>query len=79
MWEEQRDYQKAINRYLEITESHFQNPDHLEDIWNNAFNLAMTYCKDRVQEVAAIIGKRLMIIQKFESAGDILEAVGFYE
>lgn len=27
IWEEQREYAKAIDRYLEITESHFQNKD----------------------------------------------------
>lgn len=62
MWEESRDYQKAIDRYLEITDQHFQNPDHLEEIWNNAFNLAMSYAKDRIQEVVSIIGARLMQI-----------------
>jgi len=25
MWEESRDYQKAIDRYLEITDHHFTN------------------------------------------------------
>ena len=25
IWEEQREYGKAIDRYLEITEQHFQN------------------------------------------------------
>jgi len=52
MFEESRDYQKAINRYLEITEQHFNNADQLEEIWNNCFNLAMNYAKDRVNEVA---------------------------
>jgi len=27
IWEEQREYSKAIDRYVEITESHFQNKD----------------------------------------------------
>lgn len=48
MWENTRDYQKAIDRYLEITDQHFQNPTQLEEIWINAFNIAMTYAKDRV-------------------------------
>ena len=33
MWEDSRDYQKAIDRYLEITDHHFTNQDHLEEIW----------------------------------------------
>jgi hypothetical protein len=48
MWEDSRDYQKAIDRYLEITDQHFSNQDHLEEIWMNVFNIAMTYAKDRV-------------------------------
>lgn len=48
MWEDSRDYQKAIDRYLEITDQHFQNQDHLEEIWMNTYNLAMNYAKDRI-------------------------------
>jgi hypothetical protein len=48
MWIDSRDYQKAIDRYLEITDQHFQDPDHLEEIWMNAFNIAMNQAKDRV-------------------------------
>jgi len=52
MFEESRDYQKAISRYLEVTEQHLNNADQLEEIWNNCFNLAMNYSKDRINEVA---------------------------
>jgi intraflagellar transport protein 172 len=79
MWENSRNYQKAIDRYLEITTSHFQNADHLEEIWMNAFNIAMTYAKDRIQEVVSVVGSRLLNIGKFEAAGEILESVGYYE
>jgi len=51
MWEESRDYAKAIDRYLEITEQHFTSKEQLEEIWINCFNLAMNYQKDKVQEV----------------------------
>ena len=39
----------------------------------------MSYAKDRVQEVVSITGARLMHINKFVSAGDIFESVGYYE
>jgi intraflagellar transport protein 172 len=78
-WEDSRDYQKAISRYLEITESHFNNADQLEEIWNNCFNLAMSYAKDRVNEVASIVGQRLLNISKYESAAEIFEAVGVFD
>jgi intraflagellar transport protein 172 len=45
----------------------------------NAFNLAMNQAKDRVQEVVPIVGSRLMAIQRFESAGEVFESVGYYD
>lgn len=78
-WEDNRDYQKAITRYLEITDHHFQDPEKLEEIWNSCFNLAMNYCKDRVNEVAQIVGDRLIQISKYESAAEIFEAVGGFD
>ena len=79
MWEQSRDYQKAVDRYLEITDQHFQNPDHLEQLWMSAFNIAMQYAKDRIQEVVPIVGSRLMSIQRYESAGEVFESVGYFE
>jgi tetratricopeptide (TPR) repeat protein len=78
MWEESRDYSKAIDRYLEINETMLQ-PDHLEEIWNNCFNLAMQFAKDRVQDVVLIVGPRMIKINKFDSAAEIYEAVGYFE
>lgn len=79
MWEDSRDFGKAIDRYLEITEQHFPNKDTLEEIWNNCFNLAMNYEKGKVQEVVAILGQRLLNIEKFESAGELYESVGYHD
>lgn len=79
IWEEQREYGKAIDRYLEITDRHFQNKDTLEEIWNTAFNLAMNFAKNKVNDVVNILGPRLCMIQKFESAAEIYEAVTYYE
>jgi len=55
MWEDSRNYPKAIDRYLEITESHFSNKEMLEEIYNNCFNLAMRFDKGRVNEVSQIL------------------------
>lgn len=62
IWEEQREYGKAIDRYLEITEQHFQNKEQLEEIWNNAFNLSMNFAKDKLNDVVNILGNRLLNI-----------------
>lgn len=78
-FEDNRKYSDAISRYLEITEQHFQDPEKLEEIWNNCFSLAMSYAKDRVNEVAQIVGERLLNISKYESAAEIYEAVGSFD
>jgi hypothetical protein len=65
MWEESRDYNKAIDRYLEITETMF-TPEVCDEVWNGCFNLAMNYAKDRVQDVVLVIGPRLLKISKFD-------------
>jgi len=78
MWEESRDYSKAIDRYMEIQENMFP-PDHLEEIWNACFNVAMSYAKDRVQDVVLVLGPRLLKINKFDTAAEIFEAVGYFE
>ena len=78
MWEESRDYHKAIDRYLEITENMF-SPENLEEIWNACFNVAMSYAKDRVQDVVLVLGPRSLKINKFDTAAEIFEAVGYFE
>ena len=78
MWEESREYHKAIDRYLEITEQ-MLNPDHLEEIWNTCFNLSMSFAKDRVQDVVLVLGPRMLKINKYDSAAEIYEAVGYFE
>jgi len=39
----------------------------------------MSYAKDRVNEVAQILGERLINISKYESAAEIYESVGSFE
>jgi tetratricopeptide (TPR) repeat protein len=78
MWEEAREYSKAIDRYMEIGEGMFP-PEHLEEIYNNCFNLAMNYAKDKIQAVVPTLGQRLMRLNRFDSAAEIFEAVGYYE
>lgn len=64
---------------MEITEAHFQNKDQLEEIWNNAFNLAMSFAKDKLNDYVPILGQRLYNIGKFESAAEIFESVLMYD
>lgn len=52
IWEESRDYRKAIDTYLEIKPEHFpSNPRNLEYAWERAVQLAMNFDRTRLQEV----------------------------
>lgn len=64
---------------MQITENHFQNKDQLEEIWNNTFNLAMNYAKEKLNDVVDILGQRLLNIGKYESAAEIYESVALYD
>ncbi|MCQ2816330.1 MAG: hypothetical protein MJ252_03590 [archaeon] len=77
--EQNGDYPKAIDTYLEITEKHFGQPDKLEEIWNRAVQLAMQYDKARAADIANEVGMKLMKIQKYQSAATLFESVGNLE
>lgn len=55
-WEESNNYSRAIDGYLEITESHSQDAQFLEEVWERAYTLAMKFEKGRLNEVVNIIG-----------------------
>ncbi len=75
-WEESNNYSRAIDGYLEITESHSQDAQFLEEVWERAYSLAMKFEKGRLNEVVNIIGSRLMNIGRFNVAGEIYESIG---
>lgn len=66
VWEEQRDYIRAIDTYLELTKEHISNFDVLEGAWEQAINLAMVHDKERIHDISKIVSKRLREIQRFE-------------
>ena len=79
MWEDNRNFPKAIDGYLEITENHTSDKGFLEEVWERAANLAMNYDKDRVRDVVEIVGERLYNIKSYDSAAEIYERIGDYQ
>jgi intraflagellar transport protein 172 len=79
LWEEARDWQRAIDTYLEIKREHFSDPDVLEGAWEKAAHLASNYDKDRYQEVVTIVCKRLCDIGRYEQAAEHYENLGMNE
>ena len=79
MWEDNRDYSKAIDGYLEITKANCNDNRFLADVWERAANLAMNYDKERVRDIVEEVGRRLYDIEKYDSAADVYERIGDYQ
>lgn len=79
LWEQNRDYVKAINAYLSITQDVTSDLDLLEEVWERAVQLAMTYDKERCQQIIMAVSQRLKSIQRYDAAADMYAGIGQYE
>jgi intraflagellar transport protein 172 len=79
MFEDSRDFTRAIDRYLDLTTAHTNDHDFLEEAWERAYTLAMSHDKNRVRDIVDIVGERLYDIRKYISAAEIYESIGDYE
>ena len=79
MFEEGRDYGRAIDTYLEVKKEHFSDPEILEAAWEKAVNLAMSFDKERCQDVINIVCKRLRDIKSFSAAGELYESISMLD
>jgi intraflagellar transport protein 172 len=79
LWEESRDWTRAIDTYLEIKKEHFPDGTLCEDAWERAVDIARNYAKDRYQDIARIVSKRLRELGKFEQAAHHYENIGTYD
>jgi len=77
--EENKDYSQAIDSYLKMTTSSTQNFDQLEESWEKAVQLAMTYCHDRIGEVVGTVSQRLVGIRRFAQAAEMNETIGQFK
>ncbi len=77
IWEESRDYKKAIDTYLEIKQEHFPgNLRNLEYAWERGVQLAMNFDRSRVQEITHLACQKLQSIKRFEMAAELYENIG---
>ena len=76
VWEENKNYSEAIDSYLKATADTTQNLDLLEEAWEKATHLAMTYCPDRIPEVVRTVSERLISVQRFAQAAELYEGIG---
>lgn len=79
VWEENKDYSQAIDAYLKMTTASTTNFDQLEEAWEKAVHLAMTYCHDRIGEVVALVSQNLVEIRRFAQAAEMNETIGQFK
>ena len=73
LWEDNEDWNLAIDVYLSIGKQHTQDPNMLCKIWKRAAELASSHERRRYPEVAEDVGRRLIRLQKWDAAGDLLQ------
>lgn len=79
LYEDSKDYSRAIDTYLEINEKHIRDEDHLEELWNRAVNLALEFDKSRAHEVVFEVANKLKKIGKFNQASSLFENINQLE
>ena len=77
--EQNRDFIRAIDTYLTITQEMTNNYDLLEEVWERAVQIAMTHDKERLQQIIMLVGKRLVALKRYEAAADMYSGIGHYE
>lgn len=64
-------FSEAIDAYLKITSKQTSDVSLLCRCWENAANVAIEQVSSRISEVVPLVCKRLVSIEKFDSAANI--------
>ena len=75
MFEQQREYTKAIDMYLKLTTETSSNASALEDAWGRAVELAIKFVPGRCDEVVRIVCERLVQMQRYEQAARLYNSI----
>lgn len=78
-FEQNRQWNQAIDTYLSAKVGKLENNSELEEIWERAVELARNYVPNRYVEVAVDVARRLSDIGSEESASTILFDCGRHE
>ena len=73
VYEETGNFSKAVDTYLNVNDQVTDDADQLEEIWNQAIELSSMKCPERLNEVISIVAKRLQMMGRHASAGDLYE------
>ena len=75
VYEETGNFSKAVDTYLNVNDQVIDDADQLEEIWNQAIELSSMKCPERLSEVISIVAKRLQMMGRHASAGDLYEQI----
>lgn len=77
--EQAKQWSQAIDAYLSARRDKIDSISDLEDLWDRAIDIARNYVPNRHVEVALEVAKRLVEVEREESAADILFEIGRQE
>lgn len=77
--EQKKQWTEAIDAYLNARTGKVDSGTDLEDIWEQALDVARKYVPNRLVEVAIEVSRRLIDIKRHESAADALFEVGRHD
>eukprot|EP01138_Halocafeteria_seosinensis_P002138 gb/GECG01002188.1/.p1 GENE.gb/GECG01002188.1/~~gb/GECG01002188.1/.p1 ORF type:complete len:1780 (+),score=281.74 gb/GECG01002188.1/:1-5340(+) len=72
LWEDNEDWNLAIDTYLSIGKGHTEDENMLYKIWKRAADLASSNERRRYPEICEDVGHRLVRLRQWEAAGDLL-------
>jgi intraflagellar transport protein 172 len=75
VYAETGNFSKAVDTYLNVNDQVTDDADQLEDIWNQAIELCSNKCPERLNDVISIVAKRLQMMSRHASAGDLYEQI----
>lgn len=68
MFEQQRDYDKAIDMYLKMTSDVTSDSVVLEEAWSRAVELAIKFAPSRCDAVVHVVCERLVVLKQYAKA-----------
>lgn len=79
MYENQKQYNAAIDGYLKLTKDNVHDYSRLEVLWENAVTLSIQYVNGRVPEIVSTVSRRLVEIGRVDEAADMFLGIDDYE
>lgn len=78
-FEQEKQWQKAIDAYLSAQRDSIDSIVDLEDLWDRAIEIARNYVPNKYVEVGVAVANRLIALERMETAGDVLFDIGRHD